>query len=57
MVVFAVTVALAVEEWREERQLQEFADRARAGVIAEVRANIDEFERTVPRQNLWVKRG
>ena len=46
MVVFAVMVALAVDEWRDERQMQEFADRARAGVVTEVRANVDEFERT-----------
>ena len=46
MVVFAVLVAFAVEEWREERQLVEFADRARAAVEAEMQANVQEFEAT-----------
>jgi hypothetical protein len=31
MVVFAVLVALGVEGWNDERQMREFADRARAG--------------------------
>lgn len=44
MVVFAVLVALAVQEWSDERQMHEFADRARAGVLTEVRANVEEFE-------------
>jgi len=35
MVVFAALVALAVEEWRDERQMHEFADRARMGVVTE----------------------
>ena len=48
MVVFAVLVALAVEEWRDERQMHEFADRARMGVVTELRANLDEFEETGP---------
>ena len=46
MIVFAVLIALGFEEWREERQLQEFADRAVEGVLAEVRANLDEFRNT-----------
>lgn len=46
MVVFAVLVALAVDEWREERQLHDFADRARTAVVAEMRANLDEFDQT-----------
>jgi hypothetical protein len=43
MVVFAVLVALGVEEWREERQLREFADRARAAVDQEIEQNLAEF--------------
>jgi hypothetical protein len=46
MVVFAVLVALGVEEWREERQLRAFADRARAAVDLEIRQNLDEFRRS-----------
>ena len=40
MVVFAVLVALALEEWRQERRLQGFADRARSSVVAELEANL-----------------
>ena len=46
MVVFAVLVALGVEEWREERQLRGFADRARAAVDLEIRQNLAEFQRS-----------
>lgn len=46
MVVFAVLIAFAVDEWREERQLRDFADRARAAVEAEMQANVEEFEAT-----------
>ena len=46
MVVFAVLVALGVEEWREERQLRAFADRARAAVDQEIELNLDEFRST-----------
>ena len=46
MVVFAVLVALGFEEWRDERQMQEFADRARTAVLAEVEANLEEFRTT-----------
>jgi hypothetical protein len=48
MVVFAVLVALGVEEWREERQMREFAGRAQSAVLAEVRANLEEFQATGP---------
>ena len=48
MVVFAVLVALGVEEWREERTLRDFAGRAEASVMAEIRANLDEFEQSGP---------
>ena len=48
MVVFAVLVALGVEEWREERQLREFADRARAAVDQEIEQNLAEFRSEGP---------
>lgn len=48
MVVFAVLVALGVEEWRDEAQLREFAARAEEAVVAEVRANLEEFRTTGP---------
>lgn len=48
MVVFAVLVALGVEEWREERQLRAFADRARAAVDLELEQNLDEFRSDGP---------
>lgn len=47
-VVFAVVVALAADEWRDNRELQQRADRAQAAVIAELRANRAELERTRP---------
>ena len=46
MIVFAVLVALGFEEGRDERQMQEFADRARAAVLAEIGANLEEFRDT-----------
>jgi hypothetical protein len=42
-VVFAVLVALAVDEWNEDRELKEQADRARAAVISELQANREEL--------------
>lgn len=48
MVVFAVLVALGVEEWREERQLRAFADRARMAVDLELEQNLDEFRSDGP---------
>jgi hypothetical protein len=48
MVVFAVLVALGFEEWRDERQMRQFADRVHAAVIAEVQANLEEFRTTGP---------
>jgi hypothetical protein len=47
-VVFAVLVALAADEWRENRELRQRADRAQAAVLAELRANRAELERTRP---------
>ncbi len=43
MVVFAVLVALGVDEWRQTAELQEQVDRARAGVEAELRSNQSEL--------------
>lgn len=43
MVVFAVLVALAVDEWREGRQRADLVDRARAAIEAELRANQAEL--------------
>ena len=48
MVVFAVLMAFGVEEWREERQLRQFADVARAAVELELRENLDEFREAEP---------
>lgn len=45
MVVFAVLVALAVDEWAQARQLDEQVARARAGIEAELRSNQAELER------------
>ncbi|MCY3745389.1 MAG: hypothetical protein OXH05_04090 [Acidobacteria bacterium] len=55
MVVFAVLAALGVEQWREDRQLQRFAERAREAVDLEIRQNLEEFQRTGPA--LAAKRG
>lgn len=46
LVLFAVLMALAVEEWREERRLIDFADRVQAAVLAELDANLGELRRT-----------
>jgi len=43
MVVFAVLVALAVDEWRENREIDEQVARAEAAVDAELRANQAEL--------------
>ena len=45
-VVFAVVVALAVDEWNEDRELQARVERAQASVQAELRANRAELEST-----------
>jgi hypothetical protein len=46
MIFFAVILALAAEEWREDRDRDELADRALRAVIEELRSNRDEIERT-----------
>ena len=48
MVVFAVLVAFGVEEWREERQLRQFAESARAAIELEMQENLDEFSSSQP---------
>ena len=48
MIFLAVVLALAAEEWRENRDRQELADRALNSVVEEVRSNLDELERSAP---------
>ena len=48
MVLFAVLAAFGVEEWREERQLRQFAAVARAAVETEVAENLEEFRTVGP---------
>lgn len=43
MVVFAVLVALAVDEWRQEGELEARVERARSAVLAELTSNRDEL--------------
>jgi hypothetical protein len=45
-VVFAVLLALGVDEWRDVRAKQELAVRAQASVVAEVRGNLGELRQT-----------
>jgi len=49
MIFLAVVLALAAEEWREKRDRLELADRALSSVVAEIRSNLEELERTGPR--------
>lgn len=42
-IVFAVLVALGVDEWREDRADREVADRARVSVLEEMRSNRSEL--------------
>jgi hypothetical protein len=46
MIFFAVMLALAAEEWRENRDRLELADRALRSVAEELRSNLEELERT-----------
>lgn len=46
VVVFSVLVALAVDEWRENRQIQHRVDQSMERVVAEVRLNLRELEET-----------
>ena len=45
-VVLAILLALAVDEWREQRSNRAMAERARLTVMAELRANRDELKGT-----------
>ena len=45
-VVFAVLLALAVDEWRETRSREALAARARAGILEEIRLNETELRNT-----------
>ena len=46
MIFFAVTLALAAEEWRENRDRLELANRALRSVSEELRSNLEELDRT-----------
>ena len=46
-VVFAVLLALAVDEWRETRSRNALAERARAGILEEIRSNETELRSTL----------
>ncbi len=43
-VAFAVLLALAVDEWREDRSNRELGTRAEASVLAEVRTNMERLD-------------
>lgn len=45
-VIFAVMVALAADEWREDHELAQRAETAHGAVVAELRANREELDRT-----------
>lgn len=45
-VVFAVLLALAVDEWRETRSRNALAERARASILEEIRTNETELRNT-----------
>jgi len=46
MIVFAVMVALGVEEWRADQGLQDFAVQVQIAVLAEMEANLTELHQT-----------
>ena len=48
MGVFAVFAAFGVEEWRDERQLRQFAAVAREAVETEIAENLEEFRTVGP---------
>ncbi len=48
LIVFAVLVALAVDEWNEGREFRELADIARTAVLAELTGNQAELEKSAP---------
>lgn len=44
LIVFAVLLALALDEWREHRQRSELAGRVQHGVVLELARNLEELE-------------
>lgn len=48
LIIFAVLVALAVDEWNDGRELRTQVERAGAAVEAEIRANRDELHSSGP---------
>lgn len=54
-VVFAVLLALAVDEWREARSRKALADRARASILEEIRANAAELRGTLAGNRTMLK--
>lgn len=55
-VIFAVLLALAVDEWRETRSQKALAARARARILEEIRANDAELRRTLAANEAILKR-
>ena len=52
-IVFAVLLALAVDEWRDDRAQRQAAERARQAILAEVRTNQDQLRRVLERNARW----
>lgn len=55
-VVFAVLLALAVDEWRETRSQDALAERARASILEEIRGNEAELRRTRDKNRALLRR-
>lgn len=55
-VVFAVLLALAVDEWREKRSQNALAERARASILEEIRGNEAELRRTRDKNRALLRR-
>lgn len=55
-VVFAVLLALAVDEWRETRSQDALAERARASILEEIRGNEAELRRTRDKNGALLQR-
>ena len=52
-IVFAVLLALAVDQWREERSLRRQAERARQAVMTEIRSNREELRAVRANNDRW----
>ena len=52
-IVFAVVLALGVDQWREDRTLRRQAERARLAIIKELRTNRDELAGCIARNENW----